>query len=101
MAEKFPRYGYLECKYHGPGLFSDQSILSFNNSCGQNAEGFFHNYHMKDGKDEKHKLVRVTVVGENKGLASIVLLNQGTEGPGGRGQGGFIQVKQSQIVYEK
>ena len=100
MAKKNSRRAYLECRYDGKGMFSTESILSFEDSQGRSVSGYFHNGLFKEGRNEEYRLVKISLVRKKDGLVTIVLPNEGTFGKGGRGQGGFIDVKKEQIFYE-
>jgi len=92
---------YLRCEYIQEGMFPGEFILRFYDSNGRSVEGFFSESHTLDGANQKEKLVCLSCCSKRSGgLVTIVLPNDGTFGEGGRSQGGFIQVKPSQIVYK-
>ena len=91
---------YLRCEYVQESMFPKKCILRFCDSNGRNVEGFFSESHTFEGANDKEKLVQLSYCSKRSGgLVTIVLPNDGTFGEGGRSQGGFIQVKPSQIVY--
>jgi len=95
MAEKFPKYGYLECSV-GKGMFSNESLFNFVNSRGGDVSGFVNKESIRKIGEKSYMSVTVIERHSNNEL-SIVLPAHDIYGDRAELQ----QVNLNQIVYEK
>ncbi len=97
MAEEFPKGAYLICDYVKIGMFSNESILEFNNSEGNSLDGFFQNTMISEWEGKK-RLLEVTVSKEYPDGTALIHINSACNVFGNPSSNNQF-VKRSQIIY--